>query len=269
MTKRIGILYFSPTHTTKKICNAVAWGMGDNAPQTIDMTLSDTREKIIATPDMVTDNIDYLIVGAPVHSGKLPLKVKKCLKAVRSNGKKCSAIVVYGNRDYGTALYNMVEILSYNGFSVNSASAFIGQHSYSDIIPAALGRPDESDIKKAEKLGKQILNASKNLTLKDIPIHIDNISESGKYTAIKPVYNKKLCAQCGICSKSCPMDILSPTGVYKNKSAKSQCIGCMSCVRNCLEKARVARVNLLIKIVMNSILKEAVRERKEPLIVIA
>ncbi|KAF5415204.1 MAG: hypothetical protein C5S48_06365 [Candidatus Methanogaster sp.] len=28
MTKRIGILYFSPTNTTKKICRAVALGMG-------------------------------------------------------------------------------------------------------------------------------------------------------------------------------------------------------------------------------------------------
>ncbi|MCK5101142.1 MAG: 4Fe-4S binding protein [Desulfobacteraceae bacterium] len=271
MTKRIGILYFSPTSTTKKICKAVALGMDENDPQTLDMTLPDTRTKIIANPNLVTDNIDHLIVGAPVHSGKLPLQAKECLSAIGGNGKKCSAIVVYGNRDYGIALYNMVEILSENGFDVIAAGAFIGQHSYSDIVPVALGRPDESDIEKARKLGVRSLSAATNLTLKDIPIKIDNISKSEKYAAIKPVYNAKLCVQCGACAKNCPISILSPdTGMYLNQAAKDQCIGCMSCVKNCLSNARVTKVNLIMKMAMNNIvLKQAVRERKEPFTIVA
>lgn len=94
MTKRIGILYFSPTSTTKKICKAVALGMGENDPQTLDMTLPDTRVEIIANPNIVIDNIDHLIVGSPVHSGKLPLQAKECLNAISGNGKKCSACCV-------------------------------------------------------------------------------------------------------------------------------------------------------------------------------
>lgn len=82
MTKRIGILYFSPTNTTKKICRAVASGMGAKDPQTLDMTFPDTRAEIIANPNTVTANIDHLIVGAPVHSGKLPLQAMECLIAI-------------------------------------------------------------------------------------------------------------------------------------------------------------------------------------------
>ncbi|PPA79910.1 MAG: hypothetical protein C00003105_00097 [ANME-2 cluster archaeon HR1] len=151
MTKRIGILYFSPTNTTKKICRAVALGMGTKNPQTLDMTFPDTRTEIIANPNTVTANIDHLIIGAPVHSGKLPLQAMECLIAIGGNGKECSAIVVYGNRDYGIALYRMVEILSKNGFGVTAVGAFIGQHTYSDIVPVAMGRPDESSNQRTKR----------------------------------------------------------------------------------------------------------------------
>ncbi|MEA1865870.1 MAG: hypothetical protein U9N46_11920, partial [Euryarchaeota archaeon] len=153
--------------------------------------------------------------GAPVHSGKLPLQAIECLSATSGNGKECSAIVVYGNRDYGTALYRMVEILSENGFGVTAAGAFIGQHSYSDIVPVAMGRPDESDIEKACKLGASSLGATEYLSLKDVPVQIDKISRSDKYSAIKPAYIAKLCVQCGTCAKNCPIGLLSPdTGRY-------------------------------------------------------
>jgi hypothetical protein len=162
--------------------------MGTKNPQTLDMTFPDTRAEIIANPNTVTANIDHLIIGAPVHSGKLPLQAMECLIAIGGNGKECSAIVVYGNRDYGIALYRMVEILSKNGFGVTAVGVFIGQHTYSDIVPVAMGRPDESDIEKARKLGASSLGATEYLSLEDIPIQIDKISRSDKYSAIKPAY---------------------------------------------------------------------------------
>jgi hypothetical protein len=99
----------------------------------------------------VTANIDHLIIGAPVHSGKLPLQAMECLIAIGGNGKECSAIVVYGNRDYGIALYRVVEILSKNGFGVTAVGASIGQHTYSDIVPVAMGRPDESSNQRTKR----------------------------------------------------------------------------------------------------------------------
>ena len=111
MAKRIKILCFSPTDTTKKICSAMALGLGARLPQILDMTFPDTRRKIIADPNIVTADIDHRVVGAPVHSGKLPLQVIECISSIAGNGKQCSAIVVYGNRDYGIALYCMAEIL--------------------------------------------------------------------------------------------------------------------------------------------------------------
>ena len=268
MTNRIGILCFSPTNTTRKICNAVASGMGPDNPLILDMTLPGVRADIISNTKTVLDKIDHLIVGAPVYSGKLPLQAKECLKALNGLGRKSTAIVVYGNRDYGIALYNMIEILSQNGFNVMGAGTFIAQHSYSDIVPVAMGRPDESDVAKARKFGAQILHASKPLSLNDIPLQIDMHSKSNKYSSLTPSYNKKLCIECGKCAKACPSGILSSDkGRYLNRSAKKNCIGCMACVKNCKPKARFLKVNPLLHMVINRILGQASIERKEPFMI--
>ena len=269
MTKRIGIIYFSPTNTTKNICAAVALGMGAKDLQVIDMTLPKTRIEITANINTVTEKIDCLIVGSPVHSGKLPLLVLEYLRTMNGKGKEAIAIVVYGNRDYGIALYNMVELLSGSGFSVNAAGAFIGQHSYSDIVPVALGRPDELDMEKARQFGVRSLNASRCLSLNDVPIQIDKISKSEDYTSLKPAHNEKQCIQCGKCAKECPVGLLSSdTGRYLNRDAKRQCIDCMACVQNCTQKAKVAKVNLIVKMIMKRIFRKALRERKEPLTIV-
>ncbi len=270
MPNRVGILYFSPTDTTKKICTAAAIGMGAKEPRVFDMTLPDTRAAIITNTMNVTDNIDHLIVGAPVHSGKLPVQALECIRAIRGNGKTASAIVVYGNRSYGIALYSMVELLFENGFDVTAAGKFIGQHSYSDIIPVAMGRPDDSDLKKAQRFGLNSLRVSRSLNPKDISIQIDKISKSDKYKAVKPVYNVKRCVQCGKCAEKCPVGLLSfDTGRYLDQDAKKQCIGCMACVGSCMKKARTARANPIVKMVMKGILRRASTERKEPSTIVA
>lgn len=269
MTKRIGIICFSPTNTTKNICSAVALGMGANELQVIDMNSSKTRLEITANIKTSTEKFDCLIVGSPVHSGKLPLLVLEYLRAMNGKGKEAIAIVVYGNRDYGIALYHMVELLSKSGFSVNAAGAFIGQHSYSDIVPVALGRPDKLDMEKARQFGINSLTASRCLSLDDVPRQIDNISKSEDYTSLKPAHDEKKCIQCGKCAKKCPGGFLaSDTGRYLNREAKALCIGCMACVKNCAQKAKVAKVNLIVKIIMKMIFKKALRERKEPLTIV-
>jgi ferredoxin len=265
MVKRIGVLFFSPTNTTKEICDAVALGMGTKKPQMFNMTYPRTRMKIIANPNTITSDIDHLIIGAPVYFGKLPLQVIECLKSIAGNGKECSAIVVYGNRDYGIALYSMVEILSNNGFTVIAAGAFIGQHSYSDIVPVALGRPDNSDIAKAYHFGVKCQRNSKYLCPEDIPVQHDIFSRSDRYIPLKPFFIQERCIQCGICAKHCPAGILSTdSGTYYSQAAKEKCLGCMACVFNCIKQARIAKPNIVMKFFMKFILKSAARDRKEP-----
>jgi Pyruvate/2-oxoacid:ferredoxin oxidoreductase delta subunit len=268
MKKRIGIIYFSPTNTTKTICNSIALGMGEKDPKTLNITLPEIRLRIFKNPDAVTANVDHLIIGAPVYFGKILSQARECLNVINGTGKECTAIVVYGNRDYGIALYQMVEMLSNNGFGVSAAGAFIGQHSYSDVVPVAIGRPDKSDIEKAYRFGEKSINTSKYLPVDTIPTQTDIFTKTDIYMPLKPTFISKLCTQCGICADHCPEGILSPdTGTYLSRGAKKQCIGCMACVINCKIKARVARPNLILKLAMNNILKGASKERQEPLLI--
>jgi Pyruvate/2-oxoacid:ferredoxin oxidoreductase delta subunit len=268
MLKRIGILCFSPTNTTRKICNAVALGMGEKNPRFLDMTRPDFRDSLESSPDSVVTNIDHLIIGAPVYFGKLPIEVMNCLKFIKGNGKTATAVVVYGNRDYGFALYRMVELLLHNNFRIIAAGAFIGQHSYSDIIPVAMGRPDRDDLDKAYGFGKESIKISNCVSLDKIPIQKDIFSKSNTYLPLKPVFISKRCTQCGICANYCPTGILSPeTGSFITQKSKKQCIGCMACVLNCTQKARIAKANLIMKLAMKFILRKAAIERLEPLII--
>lgn len=242
--------------------------MGSEDPLILDITHPDTRSEIIANADTVLDEIDHLIAGAPVYCGKLPLQAIECLRALRGHSKKATAVAVYGNRDYGIALYNMVEMLSQNGFTVMAAGLFIGQHSYSDVVPVAIDRPDESDIAKARKFGELVLQASKPLNIQDIPVQLDKHSKSKEYTALKPTYKGKICVKCGKCAEVCPTGILSSeTGTHINRYVKNNCIGCMACVRNCKSRARLAKANPIVRIMMKSVLGQASRERKEPVVV--
>jgi Pyruvate/2-oxoacid:ferredoxin oxidoreductase delta subunit/flavodoxin len=265
-TKRIGILYFSPTNTTKKICKAIASGMGVEDPVDLNITNPDFRAKLTSNPNAILDNIDHLIIGAPVYSGKLPIQVIECLKCIRGDKKKCTAIVAYGNRDYGIALYHMVEILSNNNFKVLAAGTFIGQHSYSDIIPVAIGRPDKTDLEKAHNFGSESLNTSNYLSLEDIPVQRDMFSKSENYNPIRPVFKSEKCTHCRICFKRCPINIISSeTGDWLNQDAKKQCIGCMACVSNCKDKARFVTANFGMRLILKYILKKASVQRQEPL----
>jgi len=268
ITKRIGVLYFSPTNTTKKICKAIAFGMGVKDPVDLNITNPDFRAKLTSNPNAILDNIDHLIIGAPVYSGKLPKQVMECLKSISGNEKECTAVVVYGNRDYGIALYHLVEILSDNHFNVVAAGTFIGQHSYSDIIPVAIGRPDKSDLEKAYNLGSESMNTSNYLSLEDIPVQQDMFSRSESYNPIQPVFKSEKCTHCRICSIRCPMNIISPeTGNWLNQEAKKQCIGCTACVSSCKDKARIVRANFGMRLILKTILKKAAVQRQEPLII--
>ena len=263
---KIGILYFSPTNTTKKICKAIAFGMGNKLATKINISDKTEREKLLTDPKSQIDPLDYLIVGAPVYTGKLPLPVIEVLESIKGIGQKCTAIVLYGNRDYGIALHHMVDMLSKAGFSIISAGAFIGQHSYSDIIPVAMGRPDEKDLMKAKELGKKNLTISSFLTPEDIPRQLDFFSKSKGYTPVRPVFIQEKCSDCTSCSKSCPVGIISKeNGDYLSREAKKLCLGCMACVRQCSKNARIAKPNLIDKLLIKYVLKGASRNRLEPI----
>lgn len=270
MEHEIEIMFFSPTNTTKTICKAIASGMGDKSPPCIDITKPEIRAEFLSNPEKFQSSARHIIIGAPVYTGKLPLQVISCLERMNGQGKTCTAVVVYGNRDYGIALKKMVEMLSERGFKVTSAGAFIGQHSYSDVIPVAIGRPDKKDLNIAYDLGKSSVSLSKSVSSAKIPVQLDFFSKSKKYSPLMPVFISDNCSCCGLCSKTCPTGIISgETGDFISKASKKQCIGCMACVKSCRYKARIAQPGFITAYLIKRILKKASAFRTEPLTIFA
>ena len=268
MLNQIGICYFSPTHTTRKICQAIASGMGEKNPKILNITLPSVRKELISKPDSAMTGIKHLIVGAPVYEGKLPVQVIECLNALRGKDKKCTLVVVYGNRDYGIALRHMAEILTGKGFTITAAGAFIGQHSYSNVIPVAMGRPDEKDLELAAQFGTRAIGVSSYLTAEDMPIQIDMFSRSKGYHPLKPVFYPEKCSQCASCAEVCPIGIIDPeTGGYIHRNATDDCIGCMACVFSCENEARMTKPGFAMKTRIKYVLRKAAVERLEPLTV--
>ncbi len=264
---KIGILYFSPTGTTKKVCVSIAKGMHEEHPRILNITQPTFRAKFQEESETYLSDIDHLIVGAPVYAGKLPLPVIETLTTVKVKNKQCTCVVVYGNRDYGVALRDLVERMTNNGFSIKGAGAFIGQHSYYRIIPVAMGRPDVSDLKIARSFGATIAESGDHLSPEQIPVQLDRFSRSQEYSALVPTYVTDRCTKCHKCAVTCPMAIISAeSGDYINETLKTKCVGCMACVNACEFDARTDKISWVMKLMVRLILRKASATRTEPLI---
>ena len=128
------IAHFSPTGGTRKVADAIAAGFHTPVAE-IDLTRADSAVTL-------GDN-DALMAVLPVYAGRVPQISLERLSALKGNGQKAVAVVVYGNREFDDALLETKDALEANGFQVIAAAAFIAEHSIARSIAA--GRPDAED----------------------------------------------------------------------------------------------------------------------------
>jgi flavodoxin len=140
--KRLKIVYFSPTQTTKKVLQSIANGIGIEETEAINLTYPQNSQETITT---FSDEI--VLIGAPVYGGRLPVEAVKRFKRLRANNTLAIIVVLYGNRDYDDALLELKNLVIESGFIPIAGGAFVGEHSFStDELPIAKQRPDSLDI---------------------------------------------------------------------------------------------------------------------------
>ncbi|MFV0496963.1 MAG: EFR1 family ferrodoxin [Candidatus Fimivivens sp.] len=234
--------FFSPTDTTKKIVTTIANTLASSLDlpcELFDFTLLAAREKI------KTFSPDTLVVfGTPVYAGRVPNILLKYLDTIQGNGAAAVSVVLYGNRNFDDALIELRDILEIDGFHTVAAGAFIGEHSFSKIL--AGGRPDVSDIEKAENFAKCVAQKlADHATISDIPqIAVEGnlkpygkgyyrpLGPSGEFIDIrkvKPLTNQD-CINCKICVAVCPMGSISAENVHEFTGI---CIKCGACIKKC------------------------------------
>ncbi len=250
----VGLMYFSPTGTTRKICEEIAKAISTISPIRMDLTKSiDQNTQNLGT-------VDIWVVGVPVYASRMPvLASERIALALDGVPKKTSAIAVsvYGNVDAGVALKQLVELLSQKGLNVIGAGEFIGQHwfkRFHGLDPkGTLGRPNEDDMVVARELGISVLK--KGLDSSSIS-SIDAIISAKvpfrlRFTGEQRVLgllgcssaDLRKCTKCQACVKACPMGAIDAQTLMSDSSEK-RCLGCGNCMKFCLNNARSQRIKM-------------------------
>jgi len=228
-------IFFSPTKTSEKIVDAIAAGISGIERDSLDLTHPGRIETRTFTPE------ELVVIGVPVYAGRVaPLAVQR-LKAIQGNMTPAVLVVLYGNREYEDALVELRDIAVTASFLPVAASAFIGEHSFSNSQePIASGRPDSADLVSAASFGRKIfkkigqLQDISSLSHLQVPGNIP-YKEGAKSLSITPKVNQTACTRCGMCILTCPGGAITiDDDLIMNVES---CIFCCACIKTCPEDA--------------------------------
>ncbi|MDD6210468.1 MAG: 4Fe-4S binding protein [Bacteroidales bacterium] len=237
ITDTVHLIYFSPTHSSCKIAEAIAKGVGAGQIIETDITLN-VPKAVLYIKNTLT------IISVPVYGGRCAETAMERMKQIKAIDSPVILSVLYGNRDYEDALRELRDFAVEAGFVPVSGGAFIGEHSYSrENMPIAKNRPDEHDLQIAFEFGKRSVEEIKKFSeLKDI----SKLRVKGHYpykekkpsTPAAPVTDMELCSLCGTCIELCPTQAIESID-NKIESDKKNCIKCCACVKECPSNARI------------------------------
>lgn len=244
-------VYFSPTGNTKKCVNAMAAAIGAHPNNCAFAEYDCTVEKIQAVREMVFQEQDFVIFGAPVYAGRIPEIFLSRLNCFRGNRTPCIIVASYGNRHFDDALLEMKDIAERNGFVVKGGAAVIGRHTYGEI---QTDRPNQNDLDEMKEFAlKAYNNTCDEVYIPGNPAY----REGGKGGMFKP-NTLETCVKCGICKSGCPANAIGDDFLVGEG-----CISCFRCIRNCPVKAKVMDTEKYIKFAADFTQKLAQRKENE------
>lgn len=235
----MGLVYFSPTGTTKRITNEIAHAIHSKRVKVIDCTKPATR-----AGESLTFYNELVILGTPVHYGRVPLKIADYFTTFNAEKTPAVLVVTYGNRAFEDALIELHDVAVNAGFSPIAAGAFIGEHAYSsEAVPIA-------HVEHLDEI--EALRVPKNTAYRErwTPRTMPGV----------PTTKGKLCIQCGRCTEACPTGAIHRDGL--TKTDKQKCLLCCACIKACPSGARAIR-NPLFNVGVR-ILSQFWRMRREP-----
>jgi ferredoxin/flavodoxin len=231
MIPTVHLVYFSPTGTTRGVCEAIAQGLGAEKMISCDLTpVSAGRETVL---------IDGVaVIGIPVYAGRVPELCLRRLRGLTARGVPAVLVALYGNRAFEDALVELRDLAVAQGFKVIAAGAFIGEHSFSlPAEPIAAGRPHVGDLNLATEFGKRLAAKieSGDSGMPDIPGNVP-YRDRAKLDRMAPETNGKKCNLCGRCAAVCPSGSIEVAETVATDADK--CILCCACIKACEADAR-------------------------------
>ncbi len=126
MIRRVVGIHFSPAGGTADMTDRLTDQLADIFRNcSPEMITTETYELLRLGDEAVDfDDETVAVIGMPVYVGKVPLPALNALKKIRANGSVAVAVVSYGARTYGNALYELQHHAEEQGFKVIGAGAF-------------------------------------------------------------------------------------------------------------------------------------------------
>lgn len=250
--KNVYLVTFSPTHTSKRIGEAIVRGLEMPSVTMVDVTLQSAGNREIPSDALA-------VFAVPVYGGHVaPLALER-MAGIRSDGVPAVIVVVYGNRAYEKALAELDAYVSGLGFRTISGATFVGEHSFCDArYPIAAGRPDEDDLLFAGQYGMKvrakIAAATDATTLYGVDVsriqrpsqpffpllrflrRVVKLRKGGVPIPPAPQTDAERCTHCGYCTAHCPAGAIVEG--REQETLPGKCIRCCACVKQCPSQAR-------------------------------
>lgn len=227
----LGLVYFSPTGTTRKVIMEAAKGI---EMKSVSYDLTVHKEK---KPSLKFKKNDFVLFGIPVYSGRVPETFLEYFENLNGDGTPAALIATYGCREYEDALLELKNEVESRGFKVIGAGAFPVEHSLVRTIGAR--RPNKDDLKVISDFGIQLnrrLKQSDSFDSYNITVPGNTPYRKYNHSVPVPKTDSTECLECKACVKVCPAGAISADN--PKKTDKNKCIGCRKCVRSCKQKAR-------------------------------
>lgn len=250
----LGLVYFSPTGTTRKVIMEVARNI---ELKSVSYDLSVYKEK---KPNMQFKSNDLVIFGIPVYSGRVPETFLEYFENLKGDNTPAALVATYGCREYEDALLELKNEVESRGFQVIGAGAFPVQHSMDRVI--GMSRPNKEDMKKIADFGIQInrkIRNAEDFSQEDVKVPGNTPYRKYKKGSIVPKTDVSLCLECKACVKMCPAGAISSED--PKKIDKKKCISCMKCVYACKQKARYVS-NMKVKALHKKLTKVCDNNKK-------
>ena len=251
---RVSLVAFSPTGSSmaagRRIAETMAEMLAPNAPGTAaghapagpgpraDAALQAESYTVV---DLCCQNTEatygpetVCVFAVPCYGGRIPKTAAERLSGVRGNSTPAVVCVTYGNRAYEDALLELADLVEKNGFSVIAGCAVVTEHNIMHVF--GKGRPDKQDraqiVQFAAETAMKIRSGAAGL-LRPLPGNRPYKKWGGSSLPIE--VDEKLCTDCGICAKTCPVGAILTEGW---KTDANVCINCMRCVKVCPAECR-------------------------------